>query len=138
MPNAFSPTAVASNSMGGAATACVRSSSEGERKLVMRPAILVCAIAISCLPNFASRALAQSTDLVTQARDPAGVVAPNPPPVPPKNASHAIRRDPATGRAIIIVSGRGRKASQRIKRPRPGGPAMLNPQPLPPKALPAH
>jgi hypothetical protein len=101
----------------------------------MRPAILLCAIAISCLPNFASRALGQSTDPAPQARDPAAVVAPNPPPV---NASRAIRRDPATGRAIIIVSGRGRKSSQRIKRPQPGGPAMLNPQPLPPKASPAH
>jgi hypothetical protein len=104
----------------------------------MRPAILLCAIAISCLPNFASRALGQSTDPAPQARDPVALVAPNSPSVPPKNASRVIRRDPATGRAIIIVSGRGRKSSQRIKRPQPGGPAMLNPQPLPPKASPAH
>src|ERR1700676_1797177 len=104
----------------------------------MRPAPLVCAIAILCLPNFASGALGQSAGPATQARDPDAVVAPNPPPVPPKNASHVIRRDPATGKALIIVSGRGRKGSQRIIRPQPGGPAMLNPQPLPPKALPAH
>jgi hypothetical protein len=104
----------------------------------MRPAIPVCAIAILCLPNFASGALGQSAGPAAQARDPAAVVAPNPPPAQPKKASHVIRRDPATGKAIIIVSGRGRKVSQRITRPQAGGPAMLNPQPLPPKTLPAH
>jgi hypothetical protein len=93
---------------------------------MMRLTILSCAIALLCFPNFASGALAQSADEAARARDP----------LPPK--SRAVRRDPATGRAIIIVSGRGRKASQKIKHPQPGGPAMLNPQPLPPKALPAH
>jgi hypothetical protein len=105
---------------------------------VISPLIVACAIAILGLPIFASGALAQSADLATQAYDADVVVVPNSPSVPPTNASHVIRRDPVIGRGIIIVSGRGRKASRRITRPQPGGPAMLNPQPLPPKDLPAH
>ena len=51
-------------------------------------------------------------------------VALNPQPLPPENVPH--------GPPIIIVSRRDRKASRKIKRSQTGGPAMLNPQPLPP------
>jgi hypothetical protein len=104
---------------------------------VISPVIVACAIAILGLPIFASGARAQSADLATQVYDLDAVVVPNSPSVP-ANASHVIRRDPVIGRGIIIVSGRGRKTSRRITRPQPGDPAMLNPQPLPPKDLPAH
>lgn len=96
---------------------------------MMHPAILGCAVALLCLPSFAFGALAQSAaDQSVRASEP----------MPRKNVSRAIRRDAKTARAIIIVSGRGRNASRTIKRPHLGGPAALNPQPLPPKALPVR
>lgn len=84
-----------------------------------------------------SAALAQAgvVDPATQAGtvvNPAGKVTLNPQPLPPK----VVGRDPSTGKAIIIVSGRDRKKWRKVRiRRKPGGSVLLNPQPLPPKAV---
>ncbi|MDB5602017.1 MAG: hypothetical protein JWN71_4061 [Xanthobacteraceae bacterium] len=48
---------------------------------------------------------AQPSQVNSGASNPAGRVALNPQPLPPK--AQVVRRDPTGGRAIIIVSGRG-------------------------------
>jgi hypothetical protein len=95
-------------------------------KTKFRYAVAACAVALLLLPVTPTSLLAQSG--TPQARDPGSAVALNPQPLPPKK--RVVRRDPTTGRAIIIVS--GRKVPKRLK-PRPGDPARLNPL-LPPKA----
>lgn len=82
-------------------------------------------LCISSVP--ASDALAQGAPMVRSG----GTVTLNPQPLPPKARWRKVRRDPTTGKTIIIVSGK------KI-RPKPGGPVMLNPQPLPPKVLQAQ
>lgn len=90
---------------------------------------------LGALSVTAPRALAQGGRQVS----PGGKATLNPQPLPPKvrtrkASSRKLHRDPTTGRAIIIVSG---KRDWRKTR-RPGGAVMLNPQPLPPKALQAR
>lgn len=75
----------------------------------------------------ASGALAQAAP----ARDPIARSALNPQPLPPKSRLRNVRRDPSTGKAIIIVSGKDWRKTRR----KPGSSVMLNPQPLPPKVL---
>ncbi len=89
------------------------------------------AVTLACVTGLACGGSGFSAEVPASGRDQPIVVALNPQPLPPRVASRVIRRDPLTGRAIIIVSGRGHKVFRGIGNP--GGKVMLNPQPLPPR-----